>query len=345
MPNMPKPCTKRGSTATFVVGAPRSGTTLVGMILDRHSDFVTPGETHFFEDIWARRAVLGELKNEAELLRAADQLLMVFGRFHQRGQKIVDEVIRKNALVDRAMRLGGGYDSLYLAFMNALAESQGRRCFCDDTPRHLFHMATIFTYFPDAKAIGCVRDPRDFLCSYKNYHKIATETDRIKSLYHPVITSLLWRGSANLLAKYSHQYGSARMHVVRYESLVQYPEQEVRRICDFLDIEYSPRLIEIETHNSSFQQPSAGIYTDSVGRWRTHLSAEEIWWSHRLNMQGMLRFGYAPEPVKPAKERLLVDAVSTPWALVRALRVNAHRQGPIRDYVRRRFAAMWDRSA
>lgn len=58
------------------------------------------------------------LKTENELFRIADRLLAALRGFYRRGQKLVAEVVGKDALVDRAMQLGGSYNSLYLAFMS-----------------------------------------------------------------------------------------------------------------------------------------------------------------------------------------------------------------------------------
>jgi hypothetical protein len=221
----------------FVVGAPRSGTTLLGRILDQHGSIVTPGETHYFEDIWARRRELGRLEDPAELERAADLLMTALKRFHQRGQELVEAAVTRQALVERAIALGAGYGSLYIAFMGMLAESKEKTLYCDDTPRHIFHLRTIFDLFPDAKIIACVRDPRDFLSSYKNYWKVASERERMRALYHPVLTSLLWRSSANVVASWARRKEGESLGVVRYEDLVEHPEREVRRVCDLLGVE------------------------------------------------------------------------------------------------------------
>lgn len=327
----------------FVVGAPRSGTTLVAKILGRHPDVLAPGETHYFEDVWARRKELGGLERADELSVAAERLLTSFGRFNQPGQEMVDAVVAKGALVERALALGGGYGALYYAFMNILVDSMGSLHFCDDTPRHLFYLHTVFDLFPQARVIGCVRDPRDFLCSYKNFWKAASESARMKALYHPVITSLLWRSSSNLLLKHTSQCFSDQMIWVRYETLVEHPQGEVSRICDFLRIDYSDKMIHVETHNSSFEQSSSGIFTTSVGRWRTCLGAEEIWWAQTLAKDNMSAFDYETRPVSPSKRALFRTCMTAPLALTRALQVNAHRQGPLVGYVWRRLTTLLGR--
>ena len=48
----------------FVIGAPRSGTTLTANILGRHPNIFMPGETHFFDDIYHRKSKLGNPSDE-----------------------------------------------------------------------------------------------------------------------------------------------------------------------------------------------------------------------------------------------------------------------------------------
>ncbi len=326
----------------FIVGAPRSGTTLIGRMLGLHPDIVSPGETHFFEDIYGRRHLFGTLATRDNLERAAEHLMTALGRFRQRGQSIVDKALTTASLVVRTEALGGNYDGLYLAFLSLIAEAEGKTRFCDDTPRHLFSLPTILRFFPDAKIIGAVRDPRDFLSSYKHYWKVAAEADRIRALYHPVMTPLIWQSSAQVLARAHARLGPERIHLLRYESLTAAPEEAARGLCDFLGVEYSSDMLEVDKNNSSFDRGSSGIFTDSIGRWRETLAPEEVWWTQRLARRGMRAFDYEPATaVAPRRVRLAGQATTAPFALVRALLANAHRQGRPSEFLRRRIAALW----
>ena len=338
--------TVSNASPIFVVGAPRTGTTLVGRILGRHRAIFSPGESHYFEDIWTRRREWGKLEKDADISAVVPRVLTLFGRFAFPGsQGRVNAVITGQALISRTRTLGGGYRALYLAFMSMLAESEGKTRFCDDTPKHLYYLHTIFDLFPNAKVIGTVRDPRDFLCSYKNYWRATPpgERARVKALYHPVITSLLWRSSSNLLLKHARQCCQGRVLLVPYERLVEQPKEEVSRICDFLAIDYSDELIQVETHNSSFEKSSTGVFTTSVGRWRTCLGVEETWCAQTLTMKNMLALGYEIETVNPSKKALLLSLMTAPLAFVRALRVNTHRRGPLLGYVLRRLPTLLGR--
>ncbi len=324
----------------FVVGTPRAGTTLVAAILGRTPDIFSPGESHFFEDVWARRQAFGPLNTPEQLAAASGRLLTVFGRFNQDTQVLVDRLLNRPVLVERALSLGGGYAGLYLAFMGLLTESQGKVRFCDDTPKHLFFLDRIFEFFPDARVIACVRDPRDFLCSYKHFWRRSRHPQRMRALYHPLLTALLWRSSARVLRRTA---GEPRLTWVHYEKLVQAPAVEIRRLCDFVGVAYSEELLSVPAHNSAFVQPAGGIYSTSVGRWRQCLDPAEVWWAQTLTRPDMLAFGYKTVPGRAPFSKLARPQKATPHALWRGLRANNGRRGPLVPYLWRRVAALMGR--
>ncbi len=65
----------------FVVGAPRTGTTLVKEILNRHPDVHLFDEVHFFERVWDDRGRLGDLTDPAARARAIERVLDIVRRF------------------------------------------------------------------------------------------------------------------------------------------------------------------------------------------------------------------------------------------------------------------------
>ncbi len=325
----------------FIVGTPRAGTTLVSKILGRHPKVHALGETHFFEDIWANRREFGALETEAEMSAAVNRLMTVFDRFNQeQGQTAVNRVIQPAQLGAQALANGGGYDGLYRAFTEALDENKNRR-YCDDTPKHLFYLKTILQFFPHAAIIICVRDPRDFLCSYKNFWRSSRTPERIKDLYHPIMTAVLWRNSVNIALNDPIIQQSDNMMRLRYESLVAEPAHLVKEICAHTGLEYDGRLLEIESHNSSFDQSEAsGIFQGSVGKWTDCLTQEEIWWVQKINQKHMQRLGYETADLSISWIKLISLLLSTPLAFFRALQANSGRRGPLLPYLMRRFSLL-----
>jgi hypothetical protein len=235
--------------------------------------------------------------------------------------------------------IGFDYSGLYKAFIQLLAESFDAERIVDDTPRHVFHLHTIRELFPQVKIIGMVRDPRDFLASYKGYWRVtgSSETERIRSLYHPVITSLYWRSSTNTLLNHAHNCCKDSIHIVRYEDLVTNPVEVVPEICGFLGCEFSPKMLCIDRSNSTFDRNRTGIYSSSVGHWRQALEPHEVWIVQRINHDRLSELGYEFEDISTSIVKVLATLVSGPFSMVGALWMNRHRVGRIGDYLVRRI--------
>lgn len=335
---------QQNNSPIFIVGAPRSGTTLTARILGRHPSIYAPapGETNFFEDVWTRRNELGELQDRAEIAKAAERTLSLFGRFNlPEAQTVVDKSLDVESLTDKTTALGGGYAALYTAFTGSLAAAAGKPRFCDDTPKHLFYVPTILEMFPNAKIVACIRDPRDFLNSYKNLWLKSTEGERIRRLFHPVNTALLWKSSATQVRRYSTPSYANQVSILRYETLVEDPIGVIQGVCDFLNVNFQAELLQVQSHNSSFEdQPASGVFQTSVGRWKEQLSAEEIWCAQTLNAELCSDFGYELQSVSPSYPKLMSLFSSSPPALIRAMNANKHKRGPAAKYLYRRLQAL-----
>jgi hypothetical protein len=327
-------------TPVFIVGSPRSGTTLMAGILGQHPEFFSPGETHYFEEIWPGRAEASGNIRRTELEAAASRLYKSLGehRFVE-SQEMIESAFKLEELLFRMKTISYDYSGLYTAFIQLLTESFGVERIVDDTPRHVFHLHTIRDIFPQVKVIGMIRDPRDFLASYKGYWRVTgpSETGRIRSLYHPVVTSLYWRSSTNTLLNHAHNCCKDLIHIVRYEDLVTNPRDIVSEVCTFLGYEFSSSMLIIDSSNSTFDRNGTGIYSSSIGRWRHALEPHEIWIVQRINHDRLSELGYKFEEISTSIVKVLANLISAPFSLVGALWRNRNHVGRIGDYLVRRI--------
>lgn len=338
--------TKIKPISIFVVGTPRSGTTLVASILGQHSDVFAPapGETHYFHYFHNLHWQLEDNNpslNDATLSDIAKQLLKIFGdRGNIAMQKIVDTSLNREILLTRASEYGGGSRGLYLAFTYSLAEAFNKCIYCDDTPKHIFCLQEIFLTLPESRVIACVRDPRDYLASYKNYWRTGFDPGRTKQLYHPILTSLLWRASMNILLRQTREYHSDRLLVVQYEKLVRHPQSQTKRIIEFLGLKYTNELIAITGNNSSYSRSSKGIFQNSINSWKNSLSNEEVKIAQIITKKGMHIWNYSPQYPKVSLIRFSWYIATFPMATIRAVRANKGKTGPLIQYIVRRIAAI-----
>jgi hypothetical protein len=130
--------------------------------------------------------------------------------------------------------------------------------------------------------------------------------------------------------------------IMRYEDLVENPEALVRKMCEFVGERFESNMLNVDTHNSSVQTGGLGIFSSSIGSWRSNLSAEEVYIAQLLNRKELKLFGYGIEIQKVNPLRMMWIFVSSPFAAVRALYVNRAMRGEsVLVYMYRRLSSFF----
>lgn len=210
----------------FVVGMPRSGTTLFSSILDAHPDIAISPETHFYTRCRVRE---GRTNREPSLEDVWECLQQQPGfrdmAFGDEEKQRIRERIR--AAQDEAPA------GVLRAVETTYAERSGAEAWGEKTPDHLQHVPDILHDFPDAVVVAIVRDPRDVCLSLRgmpwNYDSLPEST-------------LKWRRYARLTEDYRRDYPS-QFREVRYEDLLDDPEHVVRGILDWIGASFDASVL------------------------------------------------------------------------------------------------------
>ncbi len=327
----------------FIVGTPRSGTTLTAQILGRHPNLFMPGETHYLDDIYSRADEIGALDNIAARTAVASRLYDLYGRYYEEKDQVRIEKLFETA-DDLAAALSDckSYRDVFDEFMRLQMQYENKQRWGNNAPRDLFGIDDILEFFPDAKIIVCVRDVRAFLLSYQGKWKVTGDghAERLKKLYHPVITSLLWKASMKILPGLKSRIPQQNLIIVKYEELVGTPEKTIRSICEVIEEDFDADMLNVESHNSSNKSSGKGIFATSIDKWKTELKPEEITVSQILCKKQLAFLGY--DLIKPSSSVFLVllTFIKTPYALWRALDANKEMRGPLVPYIFRRISAL-----
>ena len=225
----------------FVVGFPRSGTTLLGQILASHPDTVTLEEK--FPIVEADR----------NFLRTADGLELLAQASERELQR---------------------YRDSYWQFIRRFGLHVRDKLVVDKLPTHAMRLPVIARLFPQAKIVLAIRDPRDVVLSAFRrlflVHAFTLELLDLKS------TAQLYADMMNLTELCRARLGLKWMDV-RNEDVATYFDEQTQALCTFLGLPWRESMRNFGAHarRSVIATPSSaqvirGLTTDSVGQWRRY---------------------------------------------------------------------------
>ena len=220
--------------APFIVGAPRSGTTLLRLMLDAHPELAIPPETYFLP----KAAKAWELAVKRRRRgRSTDPVAAFYETVveHKRWRDFhLDAAAFKRRLDDeRPRELGDAVRAFYRLY----SDKVGKPRWGDKTPFYVRRMSLIQDIVPEARFVHIVRDGRAVTLSIKDLWFGPDSIDEAAEFWTARIGE--GREQAPQLAHYME---------VRYEDIVTDPEPHLRRICDFLDLPWTDRVLNYHEH-------------------------------------------------------------------------------------------------
>jgi hypothetical protein len=257
----------RSKAPVFVLGCPRSGTTLLyHMLLSAGNFAVYRAESQVFNLLEPRFGRLSRAANRRRLL-AAWQDTELFRRTGLDGNDISKEVMTN---------CQDGGDFLRIV-MEAMARRQGVQRWADCTPEHLLYLGRIKKTIPDALIVHIIRDGRDVALSLEKQQWIRPFAwDRLRTLE---VAALYWEWIVQKGRKDGRTLGPDYIEV-RFEDLVLDPRKVLQSLSGFIgqELDYdrivSVGIGSVSQPNSSFQMKQGEF--SPVCRWKTSLSAVQL---------------------------------------------------------------------
>jgi hypothetical protein len=204
----------------FIVASARSGTTMLRLILNRHSRIAVPPESRFVTELWQGSE---QVESESFLERLAA---------HERfaAWELSIDAVRKE-LGDRAWV---SYHDAITAAYSAFARAKGKDLWGDKTPRYVEHIPFLARLFPASRFIHLVRDGRDVALSYAD---VSFGPKTVSTSAH------LWARRVSAGIRDGRALGPERYTEVRYEHLVEDPEAQLMDLCRFIGVEFEPAVL------------------------------------------------------------------------------------------------------
>lgn len=266
-----------------IVGAPRSGTTLLRLMLDAHPDLAIPPETGFF-------AYVAALEGSGDPLRTRFfELVTAFPpdapNWHDFG---LDRDAFAHAL--RAIEPFTVTDG-QRAFYRLYAQRFGKPRWGEKTPDYSLHVATFAALLPEARFIHIIRDGRDVAASWRQqWFSPGREPEVLAQAWIERVQAARSAGAQGI--SYTEVF---------YEELVSQPEPVLRRLCAYLDLPWSDQVLNhherasqrLEEHRERIALDGSVVVsrerrlhqqhrtmerpgTGRIGSWREEFDADEV---------------------------------------------------------------------
>jgi tetratricopeptide (TPR) repeat protein len=229
----------------FIVGMPRTGTTLVERILSAHPGVFAAGELQAFP-VGVKR--LG----------------------HTPGAEVLASEVLEQAVALDFKQLGEHY------LRDTRPRTGHTQHFIDKLPINFFYLGLIRAALPRAKLICLRRDPMDTCLS--NYRQLfATGFQHYHYTYDLEDCGRYYLAFDRLMQHWQQVLPDG-VYEIQYEELVQAPETQARALLAHCGLEWDPRCLDFHRQDTAVSTASAvqvrqGIYTSSVGRWQHYASA------------------------------------------------------------------------
>lgn len=258
----------------FIVGCPRSGTTLLKRMVDAHSKVAMIEESHWIPRVHHKPKLTSGGFVTRELL---SQLL--------ENPRFVALGISRHEL----MGLAGNdqpvpYSEFVTSIFDLYGRARGKELVGDKTPDHVRWLDSLHALWPKARVVHLIRDGRDVCLSIANWPKAQRKNPGTFPTWKedPVSTTALWwELNVRLGLQFACLLGPNLFYEMRYESLVSHPETECAALCSFLGLPYDAAMLRFyqgktQTERGLSSKDAWLPVTPGLRDWKSQMPRQDI---------------------------------------------------------------------
>ena len=232
----------------FICGMPRAGTTFLSNLINKHSRIGSVGETLYFGRMFIESE--NDTYNDEQINKIQKRLINInYKNLKEDENKIFQENIV--AEFKKIKRQTASPKVVFNAYAKAYLDVfEGKKIFFEKTPHHIQHIERIRMYYPNAKFLILMRDPYEWMLSYKYQGSQVNKVirDAFKSIYHPIACALIWKKNYNSIEKVKKQIPNQAL-ILDNKNLSD--KKTLMEIFAFLNVEFED--IKHKKMNSSFE--------------------------------------------------------------------------------------------
>ena len=220
---------EKNDSPIFILGCGRSGTTLLRVILNRHSRIAIPEETWFFPDLYNK---LNELIKNEDWRESIVNYLKIASKVHF--PELKESEIR-NGLKDVEKE---GVPDILATINRIFADRENKSRWGDKTPGYVLHIPFLKKMYPKAKVIHIIRDGRDVVPSLLRYWSVGPQTNSF------IETAIYWKKQVKAgMISGPRVFGNNYLEI-KYENLIEQPKKVIKQVCEFIDEKFELTMLE-----------------------------------------------------------------------------------------------------
>lgn len=281
---------RQSNPFVFVVGCPRSGTTLLQRMLDNHPQLAVAYDTLFIP-----AAVRGQTDKNPAVSPALVDRIRRFKRFHRFG--LPEGIL--NELASGAVDYAELVSRIYGAFAGLHRKPLGG----EKSPGYVRHMPMLQSLFPSARFVHLVRDGRNVALSLmdwgmqKQKPKGPARKYRLWTESPVAVSALWWAYKAQRGRRDASHIRPGTYTEVSYESLVAEPESVLRRLAAFLHLPYADDMVHFHVgktiHKAGLSAKTAWLpATRGLRDWQVSMKPDDVEMFEALAGDCLAAFGY-----------------------------------------------------
>lgn len=219
---------KNSLTRVFVVGCPRSGTTLLQSLLASNSKIASFPETHLFEKLFSRWSLLSALGVASRTVWPRWKIIM-----DEIGHPELSGYLPPRAIFVRQ------YSDAFVRVLDAITLSQGKYLWIEKTPGHVRHIGRIEKLVDNAKFIHIIRAGVDNIASL---YEVGQQYPETWGEWYGTLDQCIGRWIEDV--RRSRECSGMRNHrVIMYEELIDDPRESLIELCQFIDVPFEEKML------------------------------------------------------------------------------------------------------
>jgi len=280
----------------FILGAHKSGTSLLRSIFDGHPDlFVIPIESHYFQNrkYWVDNEYRFERPSKLTHLELQERFVKYIEKSNQSEDKYSDGISKNifniNLFKDRFSKIKNiinndkklikkYFEALYYALTSTDLPDNKR--IVEKSVENAEFAIELNNLFPDAKFIHIVRNPYSNFVSLRKYKSI--------NFGYPIIRRMIKTLYNNYYFLYKNKKVIDDYFIIRYEDLVTHPKEFIIKLCHFVNIKFRQILLtptyngKLWDGNSMEDKKFNTISSERLGSWQNEIYSMEIQYINRV---------------------------------------------------------------